>query len=60
MIRIQVADGTFQQQNGIGAGRWPTATSIIADLLDLARTFGEPSEGFDSSAESASQDLAAI
>jgi homoserine dehydrogenase len=24
--------------DGVGAGRWPTAESVIADLLDLART----------------------
>lgn len=36
-IEIQYADGTTAVIRGKGAGCWPTAESVIADLLELSR-----------------------
>ncbi len=34
---IHGADGSQEIHRGTGAGRWPTAQSVVADLLDLRR-----------------------
>lgn len=36
-VRVQTADAQWHTLAGAGAGRWPTAESVLADLLDLAR-----------------------
>lgn len=36
-VIVRHADGTTTLVTGIGAGRWPTAESVTADLLDLWR-----------------------
>ncbi len=36
-FRIVFADGQEQTISGLGAGRWPTAEAMFADLLDLHR-----------------------
>src|SRR5690606_26427824 len=35
-VAVTLADGSTRCAAGEGAGRWPTATAVIADLLDLA------------------------
>ena len=34
---IELADGTREVVRGKGAGRWPTAEAVVADLLELVR-----------------------
>ncbi len=34
---LKLADGSEQRISGLGAGRWPTAEAMFADLLDLHR-----------------------
>jgi len=34
---IELSDGTREVVRGKGAGRWPTAEAVVADLLELAR-----------------------
>ncbi len=36
-VEIEYLDGTHKRIRGKGAGRWPTAESVIADLLHLSR-----------------------
>lgn len=36
-LTIRTADGATTLIRGTGAGRWPTAQSVVADLLDLRR-----------------------
>jgi homoserine dehydrogenase len=36
-FRIVFSDGSEQMISGLGAGRWPTAEAMFADLLDLHR-----------------------
>ncbi|MEL6396678.1 MAG: hypothetical protein AAFQ71_11850 [Planctomycetota bacterium] len=36
-VIIECADGTTEEIRGRGAGRWPTAESVLADLLELSR-----------------------
>ena len=36
-ICIRTANGIDFQHRGIGAGRWPTTTAVVADLLDLEK-----------------------
>lgn len=36
-FRIVFADGSEENVFGLGAGRWPTAEAVVADLLDLHR-----------------------
>jgi len=42
---IERADGTQETIRGKGAGRWPTAEAVIADLLELNRTHARVPEG---------------
>ena len=37
VVRIECEDGSFTLLEGRGAGAWPTAESLVADLLDLWR-----------------------
>ncbi len=37
-VVIERDDGSVETLRGLGAGRWPTAESVVADLLSLART----------------------
>jgi homoserine dehydrogenase len=37
VAEIKRADGTTEIVRGRGAGRWPTAEAVVADLLDIAR-----------------------
>ncbi len=34
---IELRDGTIELVSGRGAGRWPTAEAVVADLLELSR-----------------------
>jgi homoserine dehydrogenase len=34
---IEWADGAVEHLRGKGAGRWPTAEAIVADVLEIAR-----------------------
>jgi len=36
-LQIELDNGETLSASGIGAGRWPTAESVMADLLDLRR-----------------------
>ncbi len=36
-VTIEYQDGSNQTLRGLGAGRWPTAESVIADLLRISR-----------------------
>ena len=36
-VTIEYRDGSKQTLRGLGAGRWPTAESVIADLLRISR-----------------------
>jgi homoserine dehydrogenase len=36
-VTIEYQDGSKQTLRGLGAGRWPTAESVIADLLRISR-----------------------
>ncbi len=36
-LLIRTSDGATSFVRGLGAGRWPTAQSVVADLLDLRR-----------------------
>jgi homoserine dehydrogenase len=36
-VLISAADGTVHEVHGHGAGRWPTAASVFADIMDLQR-----------------------
>ncbi len=36
-VLITAADGTVHEVHGHGAGRWPTAASVFADIMDLQR-----------------------
>lgn len=40
-VVIERADGSTEILRGKGAGRWPTAESVIGDLLELAREAAE-------------------
>ncbi|MCP3918176.1 MAG: homoserine dehydrogenase [bacterium] len=46
---IELTDGTRQVVRGKGAGRWPTAEAVVADVLAIARTLerrtGDAAEG---------------
>jgi homoserine dehydrogenase len=35
-LEVTTADGTVHRLSGLGAGRYPTATAVIADLIDCA------------------------
>jgi homoserine dehydrogenase len=35
-LEVSTADGTVHRVSGLGAGRYPTATAVIADLIDCA------------------------
>jgi homoserine dehydrogenase len=35
---VTTADGAVQDVYGKGAGRWPTAAAVFADVMDLQRT----------------------
>ena len=39
---IEWTDGATEHLRGKGAGRWPTAEAIIADVLEIARSVGRP------------------
>ena len=41
-LEVTTADGTVHRISGLGAGRYPTATAILADLLDVALTRHDP------------------
>jgi homoserine dehydrogenase len=47
---IRSRDGTERVVTGKGAGRWPTAESIVADFHDLVRTLRAPSAAIQESA----------
>jgi homoserine dehydrogenase len=34
---VTTADGCVHEVHGKGAGRWPTAASVFADLMDVQR-----------------------
>jgi homoserine dehydrogenase len=36
-VLLEARDGRSECIGGLGAGRWPTAEAVLADLLDLAR-----------------------
>lgn len=36
-LRLELADGSTLEASGKGAGRWPTAEAVVADLVDLWR-----------------------
>ena len=36
-VMITAADGRVHEVYGHGAGRWPTAASVMADIMDLQR-----------------------
>ena len=36
-VLITAADGSVHEVHGHGAGRWPTAASVMADVMDLQR-----------------------
>ena len=36
-LRVVLADGSVRACQGRGAGRWPTAEAMLADLGDLSR-----------------------
>ena len=42
---IEWTDGATEHLRGKGAGRWPTAEAIIADVLEIARSAAEPVGG---------------
>jgi len=37
VLVLHFADGSSEVHRGRGAGAWPTATAVLADLFDLAR-----------------------
>lgn len=37
VVQIEYHDGTSEIVRGKGAGRWPTAEAVVADLLELSR-----------------------
>ena len=37
-VLITAADGSVHEVHGHGAGRWPTAASVMADVMDLQRS----------------------
>ena len=39
-VLLEARDGAHECIAGLGAGRWPTAEAVVADLLDLARVQG--------------------
>jgi len=41
-LEVTTADGTVYRLSGLGAGRYPTATAILADLLDVALAGHDP------------------
>lgn len=42
LLCIERADGTVLRVPGVGAGRWPTTQSVLADLWDVRRGVPEP------------------
>jgi len=40
-VELAFADGSLELLRGAGAGRWPSAESVLADLLSLAAARGE-------------------
>jgi homoserine dehydrogenase len=36
-VEIELANGEVIRLAGQGAGRWPTAVSVVADLFEIAR-----------------------
>ncbi len=38
VVQIEYHDGTSEIVRGKGAGRWPTAEAVVADLLELSRS----------------------
>lgn len=45
-LEVTTANGTVHHISGLGAGRYPTATAILADLLDVALARNDsPAEG---------------
>lgn len=38
-LKVALADGRTRTTRGLGAGRWPTTESVLADLGDIARWF---------------------
>jgi homoserine dehydrogenase len=45
---IGTADGAVHEVHGKGAGRWPTAASVFADIMDIQRALlvGAPQEAY--------------
>lgn len=41
-LEVKTAGGVVHRLSGLGAGRYPTATAILADLLDVLRTRSAP------------------
>lgn len=41
-LEVTTADGTVHRISGLGAGRYPTATAVLADLLDVALARHDP------------------
>lgn len=41
-FKLSFADGSERRVSGLGAGRWPTAEAMFADLLDLHRLRAQP------------------
>jgi homoserine dehydrogenase len=44
VLVLHFADGSSEVHRGRGAGAWPTATAVLADLFDLARRHRRSSE----------------
>jgi homoserine dehydrogenase len=53
VLVLHFADGSSEVHRGRGAGAWPTATAVLADLFDLARRHRRNSERPASSAGNA-------
>ena len=41
-LEVTTTNGTVHRVSGLGAGRYPTATAILADLLDLSLARAAP------------------
>ena len=50
LVQLDFADGQKQIVRGAGAGRWPTTESVVGDLLQVSRAFGEVLEPVPASA----------
>jgi homoserine dehydrogenase len=40
-FEVTTSDGQVRHVAGLGAGRYPTATAILADLLDVSMAIGQ-------------------